>query len=626
MPLAKRLRGELSSIEIKVLVDEIAEKLRACRVANIYRMPDASYVIRLSSEEGRRDLRIAPNKCIYLVEGVYEEHGELDAFAKALRRHVRGMHIKSLEAVSGERIVKLVFGLREPLFSLVAELFPGGRLVLVDMSGVVRASHPPGPTSKEYAPPSARTTVLERGEALKIIRELDDGVRIGVALARELGLGPKYSEEVLARAGVDSSAKLSDLSEAMLGRVLDALESLRLDLSRPSPRLYLDEGVVVPAPFTLTSLENLGLKSEPVESFNEAVRRFYESQPSRVDEEAEKEAERLEKELNEKRQLLAQLEGEAEKKRRLAELIFTNLGVAEEARLDVLAGLSRSDVVSVNWSEGTFTLKIGDEQVKLLMREPASRQASSLFNDAKMMLKGVENIKAEIEEIEKKLEETRALKKPTTTTPVVRRLQKREWFENYRWSYTSGGRLIVAGKDASTNIKLLKRHLEGRDVVFHADVRGSPVAILKGGSEAAQEELEEAATFCGAYSRAWREGLSAISVYMVRPDQVCFSPPPGTYLPRGSFIVKPPKTYFQVELKLCIGLREEPRRVVAGHERWVSSVARAYVCLVPGERTGEELAKIFSGVVKEKLGIELSREEIEEFKTLIPYGKARITK
>jgi len=31
-------------------------------------------------------------------------------------------------------------------------------------------------------------------------------------------------------------------------------------------------------------------------------------------------------------------------------------------------------------------------------------------------------------------------------------------------------------------------------------------------------------------------------------------------------------------------------------------------------------------VVKEKLGIELSREEVEEFKALIPYGKARIAR
>ncbi len=626
MSLVKKLRAELSSIEIKVLVDEIAEKLRSCKVANVYGMPDASYIIRLSSEEGRRDLRIAPNRCIYLVEGVYEEHGELDTFAKTLRQHVRGMHVKNVEAVSGERIVKLVFGLREPLFSLLAELFPGGRLVLVDGSGVVRASHPPGLIGKEYTVPGARRTVLEKEEALKIIRGLNGSVRIGVVLARELGLGPKYSEEVIARSGVDPSVTLSVLSEEMLDRILDALESLRLDLSRPSPRLYVGEGVVVPAPFALRSLEHLGVSVEPVESFNEAVRRFYESQPSKGLEDAAREAERLGKELLEKRQLLAQLEREAEKKRRLAELIFTSLGTAEEARLDVLTGLSRSDVVSVDWNQGTFTLRIGDEEVKLLMREPVSRQASSFFNDAKMILKGVENIRAEIEEISKKLEEIKVARKTITTTPLVRKLQKREWFENYRWSYTSGGKLIVAGKDASTNIKLLKRHLESRDLVFHADVKGSPVVILKGGLDAAQEELEEAATFCGAYSRAWREGLSTISVYMVRPDQVSFSPPPGTYLPRGSFIVKPPKTYLQVELKICIGLRDGPRRIVAGHERWVSSVARAYVILVPGERSKEELAKTFSGIVKEKLGIDLSRGEVEEFKALIPYGKARISR
>jgi len=624
--LERRIRGELSSIEIGLLVAEIAGKLRGCRVANVYRMPDSSYVVRLSSEEGRRDLRIAPNRCIFLVDGVYEEHGELDAFAKSLRQHVRGLYVLSIEAVSGERIVKFSFGLREPCFSLVAELFPGGRLVLVDGEGVVRASHPAGLSGKMYESPGARVTVLDREEASRIIQGLDGDVRIGVALARELGLGPKYSDEVLARAGLDPSAKLSALSEELLRKILDALESLKMDLARPSPRIYVGEGVVVPAPFALRSLELLGLRSEPAESFNEAVRRFYESRPSGALEETARLAERLEKELFEKSQLLVQLEGEAEKKRRLAELVFNNLGVVEEARLDVLAGVLRSDVVSVDWGEGTFTLRIGDESVKLLIREPASRQASSLYDEAKMVMKGVENVRAEIEKIKKKLEDVRALKETPVAAPAVKQLRKREWYENYRWSFTSGGRLIVAGKDASTNIKLLKRHLESRDLVFHAEVKGSPVVILKDGIDAAQEELEEAAAHCAAYSRAWRERLSSVSVYMVRPDQVSFSPPPGTFLPRGSFIVKPPKTYFQVELKLCIGIRLEPRRIIAGHERWVSSVAGAYITIVPGERTGEELAEKFSGIVKEKLGIDLTRDEREEFKALIPYGKARILK
>jgi len=626
LSLLRRVRGELSSIEIAILADEIRDKLLGCRVANVYRLPDSSYVFRLSSEEGRRDLRIVPNKCLFLVEGVYEAHGELDAFAKSLRELVKGLFVKSVETVGGERIVKMVLGLREPIFSLVAELFPGGHIVLTDDRCIVKASYPTEFSGREYVAPPARRTVLDRDEAARILGSLDKNVKVGVALVKELGLGPKYTDEALSRAGVDASMKLSELSEDLLERVLESLESLRNDLARPSPRIYTDGEVVIPAPFSLRSLEQVGLRYELVGSFNEAVRKYYESRPTIVSEGASREAERLEKELLEKKKLISTLESEAEKKKRQAELIFSNLGLVEETRLGVLAGLSSSNVLSVDWGEGTFTIQIGEEQIKLLMREPASRQASSLFNDAKMILRGVENIKAEIIEITRKIEALRARGETVAMLPSVRALQKREWFENYRWSYTSGGRLLVAGRDASTNIKLLKKHLDAHDLVFHADVRGSPVVLLKDGKNATSEELEEAATFCGAYSRAWREELSSISVYMIRPDQVSFSPPPGTYLPRGSFIVKPPKTYFQVALRLCIGLREDSRRIVVGHERWVSSVSRAYVSIVPGEKKAEELAKAFAVVVKEKIGVELSREELEEFKSLIPYGKARIIK
>lgn len=619
-------RAELSSLEIGILSAEIAEKIRNSRVANVYRMPDASYLIRFTSEEGRRDLRIVPNKCLFLVEGVYEAHGELDEFARSLREFLKGLYFKDARPVEGERIISMVFGLREPIFSLVVELFPGGHIVLMDAKGIVKASHPSGMVGKQYSPPEPRKTIIDPEVARDILCSVDGNVKIGLALARDLGLGPKYSDEVLVRAGVASSLRVSSCVDDLLEKVLSALKSLMDDLGRTSPRIYAGDDLAVPAPFILKSLEELGFRSEEVGSFNEAVWKSYESLPSISQDLAEKEAERLEKELLDKRQLVSKLESESEKKRRLAETIFNNLSVIEEARLSVLAGGSSSNVTNIDWDEGTFMVKIGEEFIKLLIREPASRQASSLFNDAKMMRKGIENIKAEIEEIGRKLEEVKSQKATLIVTPSVKASRKKEWYENYRWSYTSGGRLVVAGKDAATNIKLLKKHLEDRDMVFHAEVKGSPVVILKGGRDAAQEELEEAATFCAAYSRAWREGLSAVSVYMVPPEQVSFSPPPGTYLPRGSFIVKPPKTYFQVSLRLCIGLSEEPRRLIVGHERWVSSAAKTYLSLIPGNKSGEEIARTFVETVKERLGIELSREEVEEFKSLIPFGKGQVAK
>jgi len=90
--------------------------------------------------------------------------------------------------------------------------------------------------------------------------------------------------------------------------------------------------------------------------------------------------------------------------------------------------------------------------------------------------------------------------------------------------------------------------------VFHAEVRGSPVLLLKRGQSAGPDSLREAAQFTASYSRSWREGLSSTSVYNVRPSQVSVAAPSGQYMPRGSFMVYGERRYLTVELALAASL------------------------------------------------------------------------
>ena len=61
----------------------------------------------------------------------------------------------------------------------------------------------------------------------------------------------------------------------------------------------------------------------------------------------------------------------------------------------------------------------------------------------------------------------------------VKVLINREWYEKYRWFFTSDNLLAIGGKDASSNSVIIRRHLTENDFVFHAEVNGSPFFILQ---------------------------------------------------------------------------------------------------------------------------------------------------
>ena len=41
--------------------------------------------------------------------------------------------------------------------------------------------------------------------------------------------------------------------------------------------------------------------------------------------------------------------------------------------------------------------------------------------------------------------------------------------ERYRWFYTVDGLLAIGGRDSSSNMAMIRKHVEKDDFVFHAD-------------------------------------------------------------------------------------------------------------------------------------------------------------
>ncbi len=620
-------RFEISSGEISILVKEINSQLpRRCH--QVYRGADGSYVLRLRGGEDVRDLRILPGRVLYLAPGIYTEHGELDDLSRRLREHLKGSLLEGSEWVRGERII--IFSCRkwaERLF-LVVELFPGGGLHLLDENRVIVASSSLKVGGK-YEVETSRATVASGQDALGILKRLEGKTRLGVALARDLGLGSKYSKEVAALSGVNPEMRLRELSEKGLQELAESVESVLQKFENPRPVIYrLPDSEVVHAPFPLISVEGENIVGENVQSLNEAVRISYENYLERSllletlakrDEQMNK----LIKEIEDREELINRLQTEAEKRKHTASLLYMTMGELKESWDKLRRGeIVPSYVRRVDRESGTAVIAFNDEEVVLSLREPVSKQVDRLFHESKKIAAGIENLRSELERLRTELRRLETSRPPETT--VGRPIEKRrgsEWFKRYRWSFTSGGRLIVLGRDAASNIRLLKKHLDPRDLVLHADVRGSPVALLKSGADAGPDEIRQAATVCASYSRAWKEGLRSISVYWVRSEQISFSPPTSTYLPRGSFIVRPPKNYLDVDLRLAIGY--SPRLgLIAGAEEWVSTESDIYVVIAPGNDDIKDLYNDFTRMASTKNGAGPTSLTLSGLQALLPYGRA----
>ncbi len=85
-----------------------------------------------------------------------------------------------------------------------------------------------------------------------------------------------------------------------------------------------------------------------------------------------------------------------------------------------------------------------------------------------------------------------------------------EKISEFRQFKTSSGKLVLAGKDAKNNEKLIKQ-IESDELVFHTAKPGSPFVNIKDKSPSS-EDLREAAIFCAAKSQDWRDNESDVKV------------------------------------------------------------------------------------------------------------------
>ncbi|MEM4675499.1 MAG: ribosome rescue protein RqcH [Nitrososphaerota archaeon] len=640
---------EISVLELSVLLKEMSDVLRGCIVDNVYQLEDGSIILKLKGKESDYELRASAGKCLYFTPHTYPKPKTPTSLAMKLRRFLNGSRLKCLEQMSNERIAILCFE-RDSNLKLIVELMPKGNIVLIDETNKIlvalfhiKMKDREIAVGKHYAPPPPRFSLTDGVDVKKIMISADSKKKLVSWLASELGLGGKYAEEVVVLANVDKHVPVHMLDEGERRRVAEAIERVLIAFREPKPHIARRDSDVKAAPFILKSLEQNAYSFESVNSFNEAVAAEYErylvkEYEEKVLSDLKQKLKEIQESIEAKKAAIKELEAKIERTKTIAERLFLVLHEAESFRQSIKEGSTKSTdvlkLISIDRARGLAIVSLNGFEFELSLNESIPRQVDKMFDEVKRLRLAKERILSELNELESEISKITSeleSKKTSSFEHVKHKVrEKKKWFEKFRWFETSEGFLAVAGKDATSNIALLRKHLQPEDLVFHAEITGAPVVILKGGSMASERSIEEVAQFAASYSRAWREGLSSINVYYVRPEQVSFSAPSGEYLPKGSFIVTGKKNYIKTRLAVAFGLRKSDGacEVIHGPTSAVAAKSKAFVEVVPGNEGAGSLSLKIVDLLCSQAGYRLSDEEKRPLAALIaqliPYGKGTL--
>lgn len=665
------MKKEVTSFDVAVLVAELKQAITDAWVTNIYQTDPKTLVLKLHKpDQPALNLLIKAGNRLHLTSFVIEKPPKPSGFCMTLRKFLRNGRIQPIEQHEFERIVVLRIGAKHKEFQLVCELFGEGNIILVNEQNKIlqalsyrkmRDRNILRNETFQYPPPSGKNPFkLERKDLDEIKKQ--GQTEIVKVLARFLGLGGLYAEEILLRAKIDKNTQCDALDADELDVIFDVLCQMlsKIEKNETEPAIVANgQGEWIDAaPFRLEKYS--AFQTKPFASFSETLDTYYaergmKEKVTTATSEIEQLIAQQNRILTRQQQTLEELEKEIRKNKEIGNAIYAHFGelqhLIQELSNAKNAGKQWSNIVqsleeakqkgilpatfynSIDPKNGILNLTIDQLTFSTNLRKSVQENAAEYYEKGKKAEKRLEGAQKAFEETKQKITELERKKTEKVTQiskPLLRETEKKKmWYEKFRWFHSSEGFLVLGGKDATQNEILVKKYMEPSDLVFHADIVGAPFVIVKtGGRMPAEQTIKEAAEFAAAFSRAWKEMFSAVDVYWVHPEQVSKTPPTGQFLAKGSFMIYGKKNYLrQVPLRTSIGvlMTEETINVIGGPKDAVTSQTSLYVEITPGEQPSgtlvkqirERLAQKAPGQWQEKL-LALSLEEIQNF---IPSGK-----
>jgi predicted ribosome quality control (RQC) complex YloA/Tae2 family protein len=655
---------ELSSIELRYLVNEIRSRVISSSsgyyVSSINAITKSSLFLRLHHPMHEDIMLVLSTRGLWITRRMFKPVEENNSLEKIAQKEIERARLELIEQVGSERIVTLKF--RHPdgkVRIIVGEFFGNGNIIIcneimhiIAILNPIQVRHRTLSVGLRYVYPPARGVDVFNItlDQMRSLRDAAKNLDVLRWIGRNISMPKKFVEEVIKRAGVQVDKNAAQLSDDEVSKIYDTIKNIANEVSTGGKNhepivIILNDKPQEALPIITQEAANAAkmIKENNVKrvpSYMDAVDEVLSSEIMDIGRssrtvELDRQIAVLEHDLEEQNKAKETVLQKAAAIRKLASELMALSYHGSDGIADVLSKHSASLVTE----KGIKYIEVAGEQVKM---QPSLAKASSmLFARAKEMERGntsIEEARAKIlEQIGKLRSETAAIHKKV----IVKEHISREWYERYRWFITTDGLLVIGGRDASSNSALIRKHLTEHDIVFHAEVHGSPFFIIKNAANfAATQEgtidssLHQVAQATISFSRAWKDGLSSADAYWVMAEQVKKGAPTGQFLPKGSFVIEGKRNYIKgVELRLAIGIMQLNNRetLLCGPEEAIKKRSIFYGVLLQGgmdpmnaaKKVKSEFVRIAGDNIK--IAESIKYISLDEFVRALPTGQSRLS-
>ncbi|MBY9001568.1 MAG: NFACT family protein [Candidatus Heimdallarchaeota archaeon] len=654
------MKTSLSSIDIAALVHELQPKLIGSWVNNIYSISENRVILRFrKSTESPMELVIELGKRFHFTKYVRKKPTSPNNKIMTLRKHIRNLPVNNFYQWKLDRVIVFEIAFKDGFYKLIVELFGDGNFILVGPNKKIisaykyrrmkdRDIHP----GKIYEyPPSPNeniTTLTEENYESKL--KSADG-KITKFLNDILGLGPLYSNDILAKSRIDVK-NVEELNEEARSALYNQINVLKEKITQHeySYSKYMDDDEIVDiTPIDISKYSEL-VKIE-TDSFNDELDDFFSLQEEEPEYTEDKEVTtgkitKFQKTLQSQENHLKKLILQEEEEKHKGDLLYVHFTAIDEL-LTTIVNARQNDI---SWDDILKKLELAREKdipsVKILEKiNPKTKQlwvslfdektsenaiieldftqtlvdsANTFYEKSKKARRKIPGANDAIARSKKLIEEEESAKdeiivKVESTPMVIKR--KKRWYEKFHWFFC-GELLIIGGTDATANEKILKTYLTDNDYFFHADVHGAPYVIAKDGlTNLTDECFQEIATFALNYSSLWKDNKLVGDVYRVLPDQVSLTPPTGQFLAKGSVMIYGEKQYLKnIEINHAVGLVifENYAQIIGGPVKSVNERTEMLVEIKPGDVPKGKIGN----QIKAKLAKQCPSEELHKLNAL----------
>jgi len=627
----------LAGIELNYLVNKISEEVQGYYVSNIWGITKDSILFKLHHPE-KSDIFMMISTSGFWLTSVKIDPIEPNKLLKRLRSDLLRFKIKKIEQLGSERIAYFTFVGFDKEFVIIGEFFGDGNILLCNeelkilaLQHSIEVRHRKLGVGMNYVtPPQSGLDIFNIKESdFADLKKTD--LIAGKWLGRTLGLPKKYVEGIFEIANIDSKEIGKNFTDQEMKNIFNTTKTIVKDVvsGNHDPIIIRnEESEVIPI-----KLGKWDEHCSSASSFMEGLdivftENIIQKGKSLQTNEFDKKIKDFEKQLLEQEKAIEVVKEKSKYITDLAnslyEMISKGIVSIEDPNAKDILNKHNAQLVK---EKGISLIAIKDEKIKIDFKSSLQSIASILFNEAKRQSGAINSIEQIRIKTQKKLDKLRNKADLDKKEILIEEVRKKNWYERYRWFFTSDGMLAIGGRDAPSNSAVVRKHLEKNDKIFHGDIFGSPFFILKDADKAPANSINEVAHATVCFSRAWREGMHGLSAFWVNPEQVKKSAPSGQFLPKGSFTIEGKRNFVNIpSLKLAVGIisQDDYYLLTSGPPEPIKKNAICYAIIEPHGSDMVDVAKKIK-IEFSKLEDEITKKiSIDDFVRALPAGQSHI--